>query len=102
MNHPAVKLVLDVKQIARETQNFKSAVEIALPWLAHVHVNDANMQAPGEGDTDFLPIIKSLKEVGYGGVISIEAFIRAIATSICLSLIALCKGVCFSYSPHVN
>ena len=74
MNHPAVKLVLDVKQIARETQNFKSAVEIALPWLAHVHVNDANMQAPGEGDTDFLPIIKSLKEVGYGGVISIEAF----------------------------
>lgn len=74
MNHPAVKLVLDVKQIARETRNFESALEIALPWLAHVHVNDANMQAPGEGDTDFLPIIKSLKDVGYGGVMSIEAF----------------------------
>ena len=74
MNHPAVKLVLDVKQIARETRSFASALEIALPWLAHVHVNDANMQAPGEGDTDFLAIIKSLKDVGYGGVISIEAF----------------------------
>ena len=74
MNHPAVKLVLDVKQITRESRSFESALEIALPWLAHVHVNDANMHAPGEGDTDFLPIMRALKNVGYTGIMSIEAF----------------------------
>jgi len=74
MNHPAVKLVLDVKQISQETQSFQAAVDLALPWLAHVHVNDANTHAPGEGDTDFAPIIRKLKSVGYEGLLSIEAF----------------------------
>ena len=74
MNHPAVKLVLDVKQIARESRSFESALDMALPWLAHVHVNDANMQSPGEGETDFFPIIRALKTAGYMGVMSIEAF----------------------------
>lgn len=74
MGHPAVKLVLDVKQISQETQSFQAAVDLALPWLAHVHVNDANTHAPGEGDTDFIPIIRKLKSVGYEGLLSIEAF----------------------------
>ena len=74
MNHPAVKLVLDVKQISQETQSFEEAVDLALPWLAHIHVNDANMHAPGEGETDFDPIIRKLKAVGYEGLLSIEAF----------------------------
>ena len=74
MNHPAVKLVLDVKQISQESQTFEEAVDLALPWLAHVHVNDANMHAPGEGNTDFAPIINKLRAVGYEGLLSIEAF----------------------------
>ena len=74
MGHPAVKLVLDVKQISQETLTFEAAVDMALPWLAHVHLNDANMQAPGEGDTDFTPIMRKLRAVGYEGLLSIEAF----------------------------
>ena len=75
MDHPAVKLVLDVKQISQESIIcFEAAVDLALPWLAHVHVNDANMHAPGEGDTDFAPIIRKLLAVGYEGLLSIEAF----------------------------
>ena len=31
-------------------------------------------EAPGEGDTDFLPIIRALQTAGYMGVMSIEAF----------------------------
>ena len=74
MNHPAVKLVLDIKQISQEPISFETAVDLALPWLAHVHVNDANMHAPGEGETDFGPIIQKLRSVGYDGLLSIEAF----------------------------
>lgn len=74
IDHPAVKLVLDVKQISQETSTFEEAVKTALPWLAHVHLNDANTQAPGEGKTDFRPILRELRHVGYNGVISIEAF----------------------------
>ena len=74
MNHPAVKLVLDVKQISLEPISFEEAVDLALPWLAHVHVNDANRHAPGEGETEFDPIIGKLQSVGYEGLLSIEAF----------------------------
>ncbi len=74
MNHPAVELVLDVKQIALEALSFAQAVELALPRLAHVHVNDANMHAPGEGETDFAPIVHALRAADYDGLLSIEAF----------------------------
>jgi len=64
MDHPAVKLVLDVKQISQESQSFEDANDLAHPSLAHVPVNDANTHAPGQGDADVVPRIRRLKSGG--------------------------------------
>ena len=74
MNHPALRLVLDVKQMAREGPSFGALIERGAPWLGHFHANDANREAPGEGETDFRPILRRLRAAGYDGIVSIEAF----------------------------
>ncbi len=73
VSHPALRLVLDVKQMAREGPSYGALIERAVPWLGHFHANDANREAPGEGDTDFGPILRHLRAAGYDGIVSIEA-----------------------------
>jgi sugar phosphate isomerase/epimerase len=43
-------------------------------YLRHIHVNDANGRAPGFGETDFVPILRTLTKNGYKGYISVEVF----------------------------
>ena len=43
--------------------------------IAHIHFNDPNRRGPGDGDLKFQPIVKALRDVGYGGVIGVEPFV---------------------------
>jgi D-psicose/D-tagatose/L-ribulose 3-epimerase len=71
---PAVRLVLDVKSMSSEGTDIPTVIRSASAELAYVQANDANRGGPGFGDTDLVPILRVLREVGYDGVISVEAF----------------------------
>jgi sugar phosphate isomerase/epimerase len=40
--------------------------------LIHIHLADSNRAAPGEGHTDFLPIMQALKDIDYAGHVTFE------------------------------
>ncbi|MCS7300118.1 MAG: sugar phosphate isomerase/epimerase [Fimbriimonadales bacterium] len=74
MNHSNLRTMLDVKSALAETDDVSALIRDYAPYLAHVHLNDSNLRAPGYGATDFAPILRTLREVGYDGWASLEPF----------------------------
>ena len=74
VNHPAAKTIFDVKSACSEGIPLSDLIREFSPLIAHVHANDSNRRGPGFGDTDFRPVLTTLKEVGYDGYVSVEVF----------------------------
>jgi D-psicose/D-tagatose/L-ribulose 3-epimerase len=43
--------------------------------VAHIHLNDPNRRAPGQGELRFAPILAALQRQGYDGIASVEPFL---------------------------
>jgi sugar phosphate isomerase/epimerase len=71
---PQVRLHLDCKAMATESVPIVDLIRQYHPWMAHFHANDPNRQGPGFGELDFVPILRTLDEVGYDGWVSVEVF----------------------------
>jgi sugar phosphate isomerase/epimerase len=71
---PQVRLHLDCKAMATESTPIVDLIRQHHRWLAHFHANDPNRQGPGFGAVDFVPIFRTLDEVGYDGWVSVEVF----------------------------
>jgi len=71
---PHVRLHLDVKAMATEAIPAPDIIRASAPWLEHFHANDENLQGPGFGAVDFLPIFQALDEISYAGWVSVEVF----------------------------
>lgn len=71
-----LRLHLDVKAMAAETTTMPDIIRGSAHWLEHFHANDANLQGPGFGSVDFLPIFQALADVAYPGWVSVEVFDR--------------------------
>ncbi len=71
---PAFKIILDVKAMCSESRPIPEIIRASWPHFAHFHANDRNLKGPGFGDVDFRPIAAALREVGYGGAVSVEVF----------------------------
>ena len=74
IDHPSFRLILDVKAMASEGTPIPEIVRRNAQLLAYFHANDANKREPGSGTIDFVPILRTLREAGYSGWISIEVF----------------------------
>lgn len=71
---PHVRLHLDVKAMAAEPTPMPDIIRASASWLEHFHANDENLQGPGFGAVDFLPIFQALDEIAYAGWVSVEVF----------------------------
>jgi sugar phosphate isomerase/epimerase len=75
---PSVRTMIDTCAAGRSERTPIS--ELIGRWLptgkvAHIHLNDPNRRAPGQGDLRFGPILAALKAHRYGGICSIEPFV---------------------------
>ena len=73
-NSRSAKTIFDVKSASSEGRHLPDLIREFAPLIAHVHANDTNRRGPGFGETDFRPILSTLREINYGGFVSVEVF----------------------------
>ncbi|MFM8953886.1 MAG: sugar phosphate isomerase/epimerase family protein [Planctomycetaceae bacterium] len=71
---PHVRLHLDVKAMASEATPIPDIIHASARHLEHFHANDENLQGPGFGTVEFLPIFRALDDIRYAGWVSVEVF----------------------------
>ena len=61
---------------ATETAAVANLINTWLPTgkIAHIQVNDRNRRGPGQGDDQFIPILRALEENAYQGIVAVEPF----------------------------
>jgi sugar phosphate isomerase/epimerase len=69
-----VKLLADLFHMNIEEADLASAIRAGQGYIGHVHFVDSNRQAAGRGHMDFGPIAQALREIGFAGYASAEAF----------------------------
>jgi sugar phosphate isomerase/epimerase len=69
-----VKLLADLFHMNIEESDIPRALRAAGHHVGHVHLADSNRRPAGCGHTDFAPIAEALRQIGYNGYVSAEAF----------------------------
>ncbi|MFQ6098252.1 MAG: sugar phosphate isomerase/epimerase family protein [Armatimonadota bacterium] len=74
LDHPRVRMILDCRSMSDEEDDLPGAIRASRDFLAHVHANDDNGLGPGYGTIDFRAVAQALRDVEYGGYVSVEIF----------------------------
>jgi sugar phosphate isomerase/epimerase len=77
IGNPALCSMLDVSAAGNgeaEAPDTLLRRHMASGLIAHVHLNDRNRRAPGQGQDQFAPILRALAETGYKGICGVEPF----------------------------
>jgi sugar phosphate isomerase/epimerase len=77
IGNPALRTMLDTCSAATtETEPLDTLIARWLPTglIAHVHLNDPNRRAPGQGALRFGPVLAALRAQGYAGSAAVEPF----------------------------
>lgn len=69
-----VKLLADLFHMNIEEADIANAIRAGAGHIGHVHFVDSNRRAAGMGHMDYQPIAAALREIGYDGYASAEAF----------------------------
>jgi len=75
---PVVKTMLDCRAAwLSETESVEALLKRWLPTghIKHIHLNETNKLAPGQGEHSFSPILESLIKQDYRGAIGVEPFV---------------------------
>ncbi len=77
IGNPALRTMLDACAAGNgEDESVPALLEEWVPsgLIAHVHLNDRNKRAPGQGTDRFWPIFAALRRTGYAGICAVEPF----------------------------
>jgi D-psicose/D-tagatose/L-ribulose 3-epimerase len=77
IDNPAFRTMIDCSAAGRhESDSVPALIERWVPdgTAAHIHANDSNRLAPGQGTDDFTAILKSLQRLDYDHWIGVEPF----------------------------
>ena len=77
IDSPGFRTMIDTSAAgATETESVADLINAWLPTgkIAHVQVNDRNRRGPGQGDDQFIPILRALEQNNYQGVVAVEPF----------------------------
>ena len=73
---PAVRVLADTYHMNIEEDDPCAALRGAGERLGAVHLSDSNRHQPGTGHVPFEAIVATLREIGFGGVLSVECRLR--------------------------
>jgi sugar phosphate isomerase/epimerase len=94
INHPHFQTMVDVCSGSSEAVPVPQLLRDSGPHLYHVHVNDANKRGPGFGQSDFVGVLRTLKELKYGRYVSVEVFdFKPDPRTIAAASLAYLKGI---------
>lgn len=74
VNSPAVQTMFDTHNTTAETEPLPSIIRKHLSRIRHVHLNEMDGRYPGSGTFSFGPILQTLRDLKYGGWLSVEVF----------------------------
>ena len=78
VDHPNFRCMYDTFHANIEERRPSDAIHTVAPVLAHVHISENNRGTPGTGQVNWAENFRTLREVGYDGWLTIEAFGRAL------------------------
>jgi D-psicose/D-tagatose/L-ribulose 3-epimerase len=81
INHPNCKLMFDSFHANIEEQSLSKAIQKMGNRLVHVQLSENDRGILGRGHVDFKAILNSLDEIGYEGMVSVEAFSTKLAAA---------------------
>lgn len=74
VNHPNVRMMLDLYHAQIGEGNLIELVQAALPWVGEIQVADVPGRCePGTGEINYTGVASALKKAGYEGVVGLEA-----------------------------
>ena len=77
IGNPALRTMIDHCAAGNgEEESVPALIERWMPtgMVAHIHLNDRNRRAPGQGSDRFGPVLTALQRTGYAGICAVEPF----------------------------
>jgi len=74
VDHPNCRMMYDSFHANIEEKSIAGAIRECAEYTVHVHISENDRSTPGTGNVDWATTFDTLKEVGYDGWMTIEAF----------------------------
>jgi hydroxypyruvate isomerase len=75
VDSPRLRILLDLYHVQQDEGGLLDSIRAAWPWLGHIQVADVpGRHEPGTGEINYPMIAAELREMGYEGVVGMEAF----------------------------